>query len=159
MSYIDIIIVLFLLYGAVRGYFKGLVIEVATLLGLVLGVYLAMKYSVYIENILRDFLNLSEGYLHPVGWGVTFVLVAIAIYLLGKMLTNLVAAVSLGLVNKLAGMVLGVMKYFVILCILLMIVNALDDSFGIISSETKEKSIFYRPFLNFATSMYHQIRG
>lgn len=159
MSYIDIIIFLFLLYGAIRGFFKGFVIEVATLLGLVLGVYLAMKYSVYTENILRDFLNLSEGYLHPVGWGITFLLVAIVIYLLGKMLTGLVAVVSLGLVNKLAGMMLGIAKYFVIVCILLMIINSLDETFHLMSLESKEKSIFYRPFLNFATSIYDNIRN
>ena len=159
MSYIDVIIVLFLLYGAVRGFFKGLVIEVATLLGLVLGLYLAMKYSIYTENVLRDFLNLSEGYLHPVGWGITFLVVAIVVYLLGKMLTSLVAVVSLGLVNKIAGLLLGMTKYFVILCILLMIVNSLDNTFGLISAETKEKSIFYRPFLNFASTIYHQIRS
>lgn len=159
MSYIDIIIFLFLLYGAIRGFFKGFVIEVATLLGLVLGVYLAMKYSVYTENILRDFLNLSEGYLHPVGWGITFLLVAIVIYLLGKMLTGLVAVVSLGLVNKLAGMMLGIAKYFVIVCVLLMIINSLDETFHLMSPESKEKSIFYRPFLNFATSIYDNIRN
>ena len=39
MNYIDIVILLFLLYGAFRGFSKGLIIEVATLAGLILGVY------------------------------------------------------------------------------------------------------------------------
>ena len=37
MNYIDIVILLFLLYGAFRGFSKGLIIEVATLAGLILG--------------------------------------------------------------------------------------------------------------------------
>ena len=49
MSYIDIIILLFLLYGAYRGFSRGLIVEVATLAGLVLGVYMAVRYSSYTE--------------------------------------------------------------------------------------------------------------
>ena len=41
MNYIDIVILLFLLYGAFRGFSKGLIIEVATLAGLILGVFIA----------------------------------------------------------------------------------------------------------------------
>lgn len=37
MNYIDIVILLFLLYGAFRGFSKGLIIEVATLAGLIIG--------------------------------------------------------------------------------------------------------------------------
>lgn len=158
MNYIDIIILLILVYGAVRGFFKGLIVEVFTLLGLVLGVFLAMKYSVYAENVLRDFLNVSEPYLHPVGLAVTFLLVAVVTYLLGKMLTKLVDVIALGIPNKLLGMVFGVLKYFVLICFVLMITDSLNETFGFLKAETQEKSIFYCPFLNFATSMYNQIR-
>lgn len=158
MNYIDIIILLFLIYGAARGFFKGLVIEVFTLLGLVLGVFLAMKYSVYAEGILHDFLNISSPYLHPVGLGVTFLLVAIATYLLGKMLTKLVDVIALGLPNKLLGMLFGVLKYFVLVCFLLMLTDSLNSTFGFLKAETIENSVFYRPFLNFATSIYENIR-
>lgn len=158
MNYIDIIILLILVYGAARGFFKGLIVEVFTLLGLVLGVFLAMKYSVYAENVLRDFLNVSESYLHPVGLAVTFLLVAVVTYLLGKMLTKLVDVIALGIPNKLLGMLFGVLKYFVLICFVLMITDSLNETFGFLKAETQEKSIFYRPFLNFATSMYNQIR-
>ncbi len=158
MNYIDIIILLFLIYGAVRGFFKGLIIEVFTLLGLVLGVFLAMRYSFYAENILRDFLNVSEPYLRPVGLGVTFLLVVIVTYLLGKMLTKLVDVIALGMPNKLLGMLFGLLKYFVLICFVLMITDSLNETFGFLKVETQENSIFYRPFLNFATSMYNKIR-
>lgn len=56
MNYIDIVILLFLLYGAFRGFSKGLIIEVATLAGLILGVFIAIRYSPFTEGILKDFL-------------------------------------------------------------------------------------------------------
>ena len=99
MNYIDIIILLFLLWGAYRGFSKGLIIEVATLLGLVLGVYVAIKYSSYTEGILVDFLNISSRYISYIALAVTFVLVAIVVYIIGKLLTKLIDIISLGLIN------------------------------------------------------------
>lgn len=158
MNYLDILLLLPLLYGAYKGFSRGFVIEVATLLGLILGVYVAIKFSDYTENILRDFLDISSKYLSYIALSVTFLLVVVAIYLLGKMLTKLVDIVSLGLVNKLLGTVLGIAKSFVILCIILLITDALDDKFQFMNKEVKENSLFYNPFLNFAQQMYNMIR-
>lgn len=107
MNYIDIVILLFLLYGAFRGFSKGLIIEVATLAGLILGVFIAIRYSPFTEGILKDFLNITSRYLSYIALAVTFLLVVIAVYLLGKMLTRLVDIISLGLVNKLLGTLLN----------------------------------------------------
>ena len=89
---------------------------------------------------------------------VTFLLVVIVVYLLGKMLTRLVNIISLGLVNKLLGTLLGIAKYFIMVCVLLMIVDALNDKFHFISEETRENGLLFDPFLNFAQQMYNTIR-
>ena len=158
MNYIDIVILLFLLYGAFRGFSKGLIIEVATLAGLILGVFIAIRYSPFTEGILKDFLNITSRYLSYIALAVTFLLVVIAVYLLGKMLTRLFDIISLGLVNKLLGTLLGIAKYFIMVCVLLMIVDALNDKFHFISEETRENSLLFDHFLNFAQQMYNTIR-
>ena len=155
MNYIDVVILLFLLYGAFRGFSKGLIIEVATLAGLILGVFIAIRYSPFTEGILKDF---TSRYLSYIALAVTFLLVVIVVYLLGKMLTRLVDIISLGLVNKLLGTLLGIAKYFIMVCVLLMIVDALNDKFHFISEETRENSLLFDPFLNFAQQMYNTIR-
>ena len=158
MNYIDIIILLFLLWGAYRGFSKGLIIEVASLLGLGLGVYVAIKYSSYTVGILVDFLNISSRYISYIALAVTFVLVAIVVYIIGKLLTKLIDIISLGLINKLLGTILGIAKYFVIVCVLLMIVDALNIKFQFLSEETQQKSLLFYPFLNFAQKIYNSIR-
>lgn len=158
VNYIDIVILLFLLWGAYRGFSKGLIIEVATLLGLVFGVYVAIKYSSYTEDILVDFLNISSRYISYIALAVTFVLVAIVVYIIGKLLTKLIDIISLGLINKLLGAILGIAKYFVIVCVLLMIVDALNIKFQFLSEETQQESLLFCPFLNFAQKMYNSIR-
>lgn len=57
MNYIDIILLLPLLYGAYRGFSRGLIIEVATLLGLLLGVYIAIKFSGYTGGLSAGFFE------------------------------------------------------------------------------------------------------
>ena len=141
MNYIDIVILLFLLYGAFRGFSKGLIIEVATLAGLILGVFIAIRYSPFTEGILKDFLNITSRYLSYIALAVTFLLVVIVVYLLGKMLTRLVNIISLGLVNKLLGTLLGIAKYFIMVCVLLMIVDALNDKFHFISFRKSLKNM------------------
>lgn len=158
MNYIDIIILLFLLFGAFRGFSKGLVIEVATLTGLILGVYISIRYSSYTEGILRDFMNITSEYISYIALAVTFIVVVVGVYILGKLLTKLVDIISLGLVNKLLGTLFGIVKYFIIVCVLLMIVDALNEKFQFISEETIQKSLLFQPFLNFAEKIYNSIR-
>lgn len=158
MNYIDIIILLFLLFGAYRGFSKGLVIEIATLAGLALGVFIAVKYASFTEGILQDFLNISSKYISYIALAITFVIVVVGVYILGKLLTKLVDVISLGLANKLLGTLFGMVKYFIIVCILLMIVGALNEKFQFMSEETLQKSLLFYPFLNFAEKMYSIIR-
>ncbi len=158
MNYIDIVILLLLLYGAFRGFSKGLIIEMATLAGLVLGVFVAIRYSAYTEEFLHDFFNITSRHLSYIALALTFILVVICVYLLGKMLTRLMEMIALGFLNKLLGLVLGMLKYFVVVCVLLLMVDTLNDKFHFISEETRQKSLFFYPFLNFAQQMYNMIR-
>ncbi len=158
MSFIDIIIILFLLWGAIEGFFRGLIIEVATWAGMVLGVYLAIRYSPYTEGILRDFLNVTSRYIAYIALAVTFVVVVVGVYVMGKALTKLVNVLALGWVNKLTGSVFGVLKYVVIVCVLLLILDAVNSKFEFLSEETLQKSKLFYPFLKFAHNIYNSIR-
>lgn len=84
----------------------------------------------------------------------TFLLVIIVMHLLGKLLTKLIDMVSLGLFNKLFGIVLGVLKAAIVVCVVLFIVNALDVRYDFISAKTKGDSLLYKPFVNFANGVY-----
>ncbi len=158
MSFIDIIIILFLLWGAIEGFLKGLIIEVATLASLILGVYLAIRYSPYTEEILRDFLNVTSRYIAYIALAVTFVVVVSGVYVIGKLLTKLVDILTLGWVNKFIGSVFGIVKYMVIVCVLLLILDAVNSKFEFLSEETLQKSKLFFPFLNFAQNIYNSIR-
>ena len=153
MNYIDVIILLPLVYGAYKGFSQGLIVEMSTLFALVLGVFISLRYAVNVE-VLKDFVALPESYAYYIAFAVTFLLVIIVMHLLGKLLTKLIDMVSLGLFNKLFGIVLGVLKAAIVVCVVLFIVNALDVRYDFISAKTKGDSLLYKPFVNFANGVY-----
>lgn len=154
VNYIDVIILLPLVYGAYKGFSQGLIIEMSTLFALVLGVFISLKYAVNVEFFLKDFIALPESYAYYIAFAVTFLLVIIVIHLLGKLLTRLIDMVSLGLFNKLFGILLGVLKAAIVVCVVLFLMNALDNRYDFISVKTKNESLLYKPFVNFANGVY-----
>ena len=149
VNYIDVIILLPLVYGAYKGFSLGLIVEMSTLFALVLGVFISLRYAVNVEGFLKDFVALPESYAYYIAFAVTF--------LLGKLLTKLIDMVSLGLFNKLFGIVLGVLKAAIVVCVVLFIVNALDVRYDFISAKTKGDSLLYKPFVNFANGVYESV--
>lgn len=55
MNYIDVIILLPLVYGAYKGFTLGLIVEMSTLFALVLGVFISLRYAVNVEGFFERF--------------------------------------------------------------------------------------------------------
>ena len=77
VNYIDVIILLPLVYGAYKGFSLGLIVEMSTLFALVLGVFISLRYAVNVEGFLKDFVALPESYAYYIAFAVTFLLVII----------------------------------------------------------------------------------
>lgn len=146
MNYLDIIIVLPLIYGLVRGFSKGFVIEVATLAALVLGIYGALKFSYITSEFLVEQFDLSGKYLHIISFAATFVLIVIAVNLLGKLIDRLMKAVSLGFINRLFGSAMGFLKLLVVTGLLIVLAHKADEKFNFIPEADKTGSLFYEEF-------------
>ncbi|MFB6319813.1 CvpA family protein [Saccharicrinis sp. FJH54] len=143
MNYLDIIILLPLVYGVFRGFRKGFAIELATLAALILGIWGAYKFSYITTIFLRDKFDMTGDYLPYVSFFLTFILIVFLVNLLGKMLDNLLKAVSLGFINRLAGAVLGFAKLAVVTCLLVFLAHKLDDRTGMIPEKDKAGSLLY----------------
>ncbi len=90
MSKIDIVLVIILAIGAFVGYRKGFLMELFYLLAILLGVLLGFRLmGVAMEYLQREF-NADQAVLPYIAFSVVFVLVVIAVILLGKTVSNLV---------------------------------------------------------------------
>jgi len=154
MNYIDLLIAIPLVWGAFVGFKNGLIIEVASLAALLLGILGAIHFSDFTANFLVANLNITTQYINLIAFAITFVGIVILVHLLAKMIDKLVKAVALGFVNRLLGMVFGLIKYAFLISIILVIINAINRNMTFISKGKIENSILYKPLSDFAPSIF-----
>ena len=154
MNVFDIILAALLTFGFIRGLIKGLFVEVASLLALVLGIYGAIHFSYFAGNLLSAYVSWEERYITIVSFAITFALIVLVIALLGKMLTKIADFASLGILNKILGGVFGLLKIGLILSIVLLVFSKLNNTIPFISDDQKESSILYEPVKNLAPMLF-----
>lgn len=154
MSIIDIVLAVLLLFGFIRGLFKGLFVEIASLVALVLGVYGAIHFSYFAADLLESKVDWNEKTINIVAFAITFVIIVLAISLAGKALTKLADFAALGLLNKLLGGVFGALKIGLILSVLLIVFNKLNNTLPFMEKEDLEESVLYKPVKSLAPMIF-----
>ena len=159
MAIIDIIIGALLLFGLIRGFSKGLFVEVASLVALVAGVYGAIHFSNFAAEFLENKFDLEQKYINSIAFAITFVIIVIAIALAGKALTKLANFAALGLLNKLLGGLFGALKIGLILSIILIVFDTMNNSCCILSDkdDLERGTILYKPIKSLAPLIFPDI--
>lgn len=145
MSTIDIILAIFLTYFAFRGFSSGFIISIATLVGLVIGFYAASHFSEFTANWLQHDMGLKSSNIRLIAYIVTFVIVMVLIFLLGRFMTGVVKTVGLGIVNRLAGAALGIAKGLLIASFVFLLFNRIDPRERLLTAAQKKGSFLYKP--------------
>lgn len=143
MIWIDFIIGGFLAWAAISGLRKGFILELAMLLGLIVGVWAGLHFSKLAAALLKETFHLQGAYLPILSFVVVFIIVLIGVYFFGKILEKSAEVMLMGWINKLLGLVFGILKQALILSFILMILNNFASSGDIISKEQQQKSYFY----------------
>ena len=156
MNFIDIVIIVPVLWGGYIGYKKGLIIEVISLVALGFGIWGGIHFSDLIGDLLREKIN-SE-YVSLTAFVITFAVIVMTIYFIGKMLEKLVNLVQMKLLNKLAGIVFGVGKVALIISVLVLIINSYDKNNKFIPQKAKDESLLLQPLEQFSLKMIPAIQ-
>ena len=151
MSTIDIVILVPFIWAAYRGFKKGLIIEVSSLIALGLGVWGAIHFSDYISEIING--KVEDKYVPLASFTITFILIVAGVFVLGKVLEKFINLIQLKLVNKVAGAGFGAIKIVLIISVILVIINSYDEQLNLIPKEVKEESVLYYPLSNLAKTV------
>jgi membrane protein required for colicin V production len=154
MNYVDIVLGILLILSAISGFSKGFVEELAGLVALILGILAAIYFSDIVGQFLTNTFHFTFKYLHIVAFIVTFILVVILVHIIGSVVNKMVKAISLGFLNRLAGLAFGAVKGALILSVLLVVFDKVDKDVHIISVDTKAESKLYTPIRNFAPGVF-----
>lgn len=150
MTTIDIVILIVLVAGAIVGFTKGFLKQLADLLGLVAGLLIAKAlYATVAERFflpLTDSLTVAQGIAFVVIW----LAVPLAFLLLATLLTKAMEAVALGWVNRLLGAGLGLLKSALLVSLLICVVEYIDSDNTLLKRTKKQESVLYYPMEKFA---------
>ena len=138
MNLLDIIFIIPLLYFLVKGFQKGLIIEVFSVIAFIMAVVGAMKLS---NNLLlRSGVELGSKWLPYVSFIIVFLAIFILILFLARLLEKIIKTAQLNIFNRIAGSVFGAFKVVLLFSMLMWATDQVD----VIPEQVKEKSISYR---------------
>jgi len=150
LNYLDIFIVCVLVFGFSRGFIKGLIMELSSLLAIVLGAYGSLKFSDLTLNWVSlnfssQIENIDDNYLKIASFAFTFLIIIVFVSFIGKGLTRVVKMVSLGLINKTLGGLFGAIKYVLILSFFFVFFENLNSTLFLIDESFFESTVLYEP--------------
>ncbi len=145
MSIIDIIILVVVAFGLIRGLMNGLVQELTILVALVLGVIGAKMWSPELGQRLSEAFAWSEKVSAAIAYAAILFGITVGLGLIGKLLTRILRAASLSGLNRLFGGLFGALKWAIIAGAIFTLVDMFNDKIPIIKPEAKAQSVLYEP--------------
>lgn len=119
MILVDILIWLILAGFVYKGFAKGLVRQICSLTGFLLGGWAAIKYHTCLADASRNLIHLPHYLATILSFILIFLLIGLFFFFLGHFLTVMFKIILLGGLNRVGGMVLGFLEGAFIICILL----------------------------------------
>lgn len=152
MNFLDILLIIPLIYAAYKGFKHGFIIELFTLLALLVGIYVGIHFSDATANWLKSTFAFDSTYLPVIAFTITFLGVGAMIYFGGKMVEKMVKVVQLSPVNKIFGVVFSSLKMLYILSVLLVLIESYDEKGDFFPEKTKSESLLYDPVKAISTT-------
>ena len=145
MNWLDWTLLTILAFAAVRGFMRGFVVEVASLVAVIAGIWVAVRFNAKVAG----WVGLDPEH-EVLSFVITFLAVLLAVHLLAKVITKAMDLAMLGLPNKVAGTFFGALRSAFILSVLLNILMTKVEMTGAVSSTPLEGSTLYPPLRAFA---------
>ena len=158
MNYIDIILFILFLWAAFRGFTRGFIIALASLVALIGGIYLAIHYSYFIGDLYKRWFTTDNKYLPFISFSLTFLMTIGLVYLIAFLLETIVKATGLGIINRLLGVIFNVLKLALIISVIMNLFNFVGDIKPIIPEKQKQESLLYGTVSKIAPSIFPYLK-
>ncbi len=158
MSTPDIIILICFLPAIISGITKGFIEQVIALVSLVLGAWLAFKFSTVVSDWLKPYFEVSETVLNVISFAVIMVAVVLVLFVLSKILTGVTKLVMLGWLDRLLGLVFALLKAGLIIGILIILFDTLNVKFEFVEEKVLDESILYAPIRDIAYMIFPYLK-
>lgn len=136
---LDIIFAALIVFAVLKGYQRGLIIGLFSLVAVIIGLAAAMKLSVVMADYLGKAVNISNQWMPVISFAVVFLLVILLIRLGAKAIEKTVEMAMMGWLNKIGGIILFAAIYITVFSVLVFYAEQLK----LLQPDTIDKSVTY----------------
>lgn len=149
MNVLDIVFAAIIAFLVIRGIYRGLLVELAALGGVILGFFLANKYHLSLSSVLQRAIP-NEGWAGIIAYLVIFIACIVLLTMIAKSLKKILTFAFTSLIDHVGGGIIGFLEGVLFCCILLLVLqNFLPDANFVIESR-------FAPFLKEAVEFLEQ---
>ena len=158
MSTPDIIILICFLPAIISGIMKGFIEQAVALVSLILGAWLAFKFSTVVSGWLQPYFEVSETVLNVISFAVIMVAVVLVLFVLSKILTGVTKLVMLGWLDRLLGLVFALLKAGLLIGIAIILFDTLNVKFEFVEEKVLDESVLYAPIRDIAYVIFPYLK-
>lgn len=159
MNILDIVLLVCLIPALIQGLRKGFIAQVVAIISLVLGGWLAYKFSAVVTEWLAQWLDITGQALNIISFILIFAVVVTLLFLLGKILEASVKIILLGWLNKLLGLVFALFKYALVIGLLVILFDSINDKFSLVSGSYLDSSFMYSGLKSISYSVFPYLKS
>jgi membrane protein required for colicin V production len=157
MNILDILLGIPLAWAVVKGFSRGFVYEITSLVALILGIYVAINFSGLTAAFMADIFHWTGRAAWLASLLITFALVVMGIKVLGQIMEKVVESLAMGPLNHIAGGIIACLKTALILSLFIYLINLVDFSQSLIPAKSRENSFLWNPVAEVAPFILPQL--
>lgn len=151
MNSLDIVLIIILCAAGINGFIKGFFVELASIVSLILGIWLAVEFSELVLGWISKFLDWNADMLRILAFVLIFIFVVIVVHLVATATEKFVRAIALSIFSRIGGAIIAALKAAFILSIFMMLTQKIEKhTRTLIPPKLKSESTLYTPIENIA---------
>lgn len=143
MNWLDITLLCLAGIGFVKGLFDGIIKQVVSLIALVAAIIFCGEVAVWLREYILELGWFPEKGVTVLSYVVGFILIMGVFVLAGELVTRIVGATPLSLINHLCGGLFGLLFILLFVSLVLNVLEVVDQGSVLIHSQVKIESRFY----------------
>ena len=147
MNIADLIFVLLALFFVIKGFFRGFISEFMSMAALILGLIAALAFQNQVSALLKDMIK-SDTFRPIAAFFLLFIGTYILVKLLELLLHNAIEAIKMNSLDRLLGLVWGLLETAVIVLIIVFLVYRFKFKAGISFLDESIVARYARDFLD-----------
>lgn len=160
MAVLDIILLVIFIPAIIRGISKGFVEQLVALLSLFASAYLAFLFADSVSEWLSHYISLSSPtVLYVLAFIIVVVLCVFILRLVGKLLSKVLDALSLGWIDRILGFLLAVFNTAIIIGLLMTLFNDLNAHYFHLSTQFMQDSVVYSWIEKFTDTLFPYLKS